>query len=113
MVFTTTQGAESTNTATEAVRPFVPRSTCQKSLLRPLETPGGKSVCCLLFATTLGLHYLHYELFEKEGLNVSLNSMIQFHKRLFLPKKREFFMPITEGRTIVQKTLERKKAFSS
>ena len=45
----------------------------------------------MLFATTLGLHYLHYELFEKEGLNVNLNSMIQFHKRLFLPKKREFF----------------------
>ena len=34
-------------------------------------------------------------------------------KRLFLPKKREFFMPITKGRTIVQKTLEGKKAFSS
>ena len=32
-------------------------------------------------------------------------------KRLFLPKKREFFMPITEGRTRVQKTLERKKGF--
>merc|ERR1711867_381694 len=89
-----------------------------KSLLGPLETLGGNNLfavcyCCLLFATTLGLHYLHYELFEKEGLNVSLNSMIQFHKRLFLPKKREFFMPITEGRTIVQKTKEKKKAFSS
>ena len=27
-------------------------------------------------------------------------------KRLFLPKKREFFMPITAGRAIVQKNLE-------
>ena len=27
-------------------------------------------------------------------------------KRLFLPKKREFFMPITEGSAIVQKNLE-------
>ena len=41
MVLTTTQEAESTTTATEAVRPFVPRSTAN-SLLRPLETLGGK-----------------------------------------------------------------------
>ena len=27
-------------------------------------------------------------------------------KRLFIPKKREFFLPITSGRVIVQKELE-------
>ena len=66
MVLTTTQEAESTTTATEAVRPFVPRSTAN-SLLRPLETLGGKvyyngPLCrsklketCLLFAVSYDL----------------------------------------------------------
>ena len=47
----TTQVAESTNMATEAVRPFVPRLICQKSSLQPLETLMGVKlfpVCCFL-----------------------------------------------------------------
>ena len=41
MVFTTTQGAKSTNTATEAVRPFVLRSICQKKFTATLGDPWG------------------------------------------------------------------------
>ena len=60
---TTTQEAESTNKATEAVRPFVPHSICQISSLRPLENPRGLKLFAVEFPTTCFLRPVSYDLF--------------------------------------------------